>query len=553
MKYCKSQITCIFLVLLSLISCSKDEEPENTTYPDVKVTSIAIVAENQSILKNSTTQLSTTIIPVNATNKTVVWSSSDETIASIDINGLVTGIAAGEVTVTAKSGENQTILATISLEIVGIETTTNDITSFIINGNTAAISDYTINFEFLEGTKVDKLTPTISHNGVSIFPANNTAQDFTEPVTYTVTAGDGTTQEWQVIIDFKPIPESDSKFITTWKTDNPGASEDNQITIPTFPGEFYNYSVDWGDGTSDTGVTGDIVHTYDSAGTYSIAITGIFPAIYFANPFNNKPGDDDKILSIDQWGTNQWRSMTDAFSGCDNLDMKAYDIPDFSHGLATNFMFAACPSLVGNTSMNFWDVSAVTNMNLMFQNATLFNQDISNWDVTSVDGLNGTFFGCTSFNQDISSWNVQNVENFGSVFYEAKSFNQDIGNWNVSKATSMNAMFLGASSFNQDIGNWNVENVTDMVAMFSDATSFDQNLENWNVGQVVYMGGIFERSGLSKENYDSLLIGWNDLPSLQRDVVLFASHINYCQSEAARQNIIDTYGWTINDAGKSCN
>lgn len=35
-----------------------------------------------------------------------------------------------------------------------------------------------------------------------------------------------------------------NEFITTWKTDNPGTSNDNQITIPT-TGIGYNYDIDW--------------------------------------------------------------------------------------------------------------------------------------------------------------------------------------------------------------------------------------------------------------------------------------------------------------------
>lgn len=41
-------------------------------------------------------------------------------------------------------------------------------------------------------------------------------------------------------------------FITTWKTDNPGTSDDNQVTIPT-DGGGYNYTVDWGKATLTPG------------------------------------------------------------------------------------------------------------------------------------------------------------------------------------------------------------------------------------------------------------------------------------------------------------
>ncbi|WP_289063189.1 hypothetical protein [uncultured Zobellia sp.] len=39
---------------------------------------------------------------------------------------------------------------------------------------------------------------------------------------------------------------ADRPFITTWKTDNPGTSADNQIMIPSSKYLPSNYEVDWG-------------------------------------------------------------------------------------------------------------------------------------------------------------------------------------------------------------------------------------------------------------------------------------------------------------------
>ena len=36
-----------------------------------------------------------------------------------------------------------------------------------------------------------------------------------------------------------------NEFVTIWKTDNTGISASNQITIPTYTGETYSYSVAW--------------------------------------------------------------------------------------------------------------------------------------------------------------------------------------------------------------------------------------------------------------------------------------------------------------------
>lgn len=392
-------------------------------------------------------------------------------------------------------------------------------------------------------------------------------------------------------------------FITTWKTDNPGTSEDNQITIPTFPGEIYDYTVDWGDGTMDSGVAGDITHTYAAPGNYEVAISGLFPRIYFnydGNPEN--AGDKDKIITVEQWGNLGWSSMEQAFNGCINLDVVATDTPDLSNVQSVFGMFYLCAAMQGNASFGAWDVSNVrnfeamfrgvplfnqdigewnvtnalslvcmfcdaanfnqnignwdvrnvTNMNVMFQGASSFNQNIATWDVSNVSGMSGMFNGASSFNQDISSWNVGKVTNMQAMFGGVGSFNYNISGWDVSNVTNMSEMFYEATAFNQDIGSWNVSNVTEMFSMFEGATAFDQNLGSWDISQVETMAGMFTRAGLSAENYDNTLTGWNNLPVLKNGVAFDGGESRYCIAETARLNLINTHAWTIADGGKDC-
>ncbi len=515
------------------------------------------------------------------------------------------------------------------------------------------------------------------------------------------------------------VSQGQNEFTTTWKTDNPGTSGNNQITIPTFQSETYNYTVDWGDGNIYTGVTGDTTHTYSVVDTYTVKISGVFPRIHF-----NNGGDKEKLLSIEQWGDIAWSSFEDAFNGCINLDVVATDIPDLSSVVRMTDMFRNCSSLVANNTINSWDVSnveemrslftgcilfnqnigswdvskvtdmgvmffgarnfnqdigswnvslvermdwmfrgtvsfnqdlgswdvgSVVDMNQMFLGATSFNQNIGSWDVSKVISMNSMFNVATSFNQDISSWDVGNVESMSNMFSVATSFNQPIGSWNVGKVTEMRRMFRDAiafnqdisawdvssvidmqglfsrarsfnqpigvwnvqnvatmqamfntatsfnqnigswdvsgvtdlsrmffrassfnqnisswdvdsvvtmegmfeeaDSFNQDLSSWDVRNVVDMGRMFSETSNFDQNLGDWNVSKVTNMASMFFQTGLSTTNYDSLLMGWNSLPSLQDSVIFDGGSSEYCFGESARQNLIDTYGWTISDSG----
>jgi len=49
-------------------------------------------------------------------------------------------------------------------------------------------------------------------------------------------------------------------------------------------------------------------------------------------------------------------------------------------------------------------------MELMFQNASAFNQDVSGWDTGNVKYMYGTFQNASGFsNHDLSGWNVANV------------------------------------------------------------------------------------------------------------------------------------------------
>ncbi len=318
-------------------------------------------------------------------------------------------------------------------------------------------------------------------------------------------------------------------FITTWKTDNPGASNDNQITIPTNGGgPDFNYSVDWGDGSSDTGVTGDITHTYDNPGTYSVSITGDFPAIFF-----NNDGDKDKILTIEQWGTIQWTTMRRAFMGCSNLNINASDAPNLSNVTTLQDMFQFASSL--NADFNHWDVSNILNMSQTFANATNFNGNITSWDVSNVTEMVGTFAEATSFNQPIGSWNTGKVTRMIAMFKES-NFNQDISNWDVGMVASFSQMFRDNPEFNQNIGSWDVAMATDMSFMFEGASAFDQPIGGWDVSKVTDMTSMFETASA----FNADISDWNLIEVLETNrMFLSAGAFNQDISDWNVSKVVD--------------
>ncbi|MDW3195765.1 MAG: BspA family leucine-rich repeat surface protein [Cytophagales bacterium] len=346
------------------------------------------------------------------------------------------------------------------------------------------VANHTVTLEVAAGTDLTTLAPLIElGDNAGISPAIGVSTDFSSPVTYTVTAEDGTTiQEWIITVNL-----NQTYFTTTWKTDNAGVTDGDRIRIPTQINSSYQYKIYWGDGRFDENVTGFIEHTYATPGTYTVSITGDFPAISF-----DFRGDKEKLIAIEQWGDISWRSMSSAFAGCSQMEHRATDQPDLSNVTSMTSMFQ--DAVLFNGAIDDWDVSNVTNMGNLFNGATSFNQDLNSWDVSNLLDMSSMFSGATSFNGDISAWDVSKVRFMYAMFIGATAFNQDIGSWSVGNVWDMGYMFTNASAFNQDIGNWDVSKVTNMEFMFNNASDFDQPIDSWNVGAVTNMRWMFNKA-----------------------------------------------------------
>ena len=271
-------------------------------------------------------------------------------------------------------------------------------------------------------------------------------------------------------------------FITTWKT----TGTDETITIPT-TGSGYNYTVDWGDNVADTTTyMGDATHTYAAPNTYTVIITGDFPRIFFQG---TTTANKAKIQSVEQWGSTAWSSMAGAFDGAINLTVPAVDAPNLTGVTDMLSMFQNASTF--NQDINHWDTSSIQDMAFMFQNATTFNQDIGDWNTGMVTSMSTMFSGASAFNQDIGAWNTEKVTNMSSMFRDATAFNQNINGWETGEVTTMGSMFEGARAFNQNISRWNTEKVKNMSGMFNGAHAFNQNIGSWETGEVTNMNAMF--------------------------------------------------------------
>ncbi len=103
--------------------------------PIIPVENIILDKEEISIYVNELAQITATVLPNDATDKSILWSSSDEEIANVNSNGLITGIKPGIVNIFA-SDKNELIKKAIK---VTVKERMSDIV-FDINDNSLSLN-----------------------------------------------------------------------------------------------------------------------------------------------------------------------------------------------------------------------------------------------------------------------------------------------------------------------------------------------------------------------------------------------------------------------------
>lgn len=117
-----------FLIPLAtalIFVCSCEKEPK-----EVAVTGVSIDQSTVEMMIGEKKQLSATITPADATDQNITWSSTRQSVATVNDHGLVTAIAEGRTTIKARvGGKTSACIVTVSKEFVGVTSITLDKTS----------------------------------------------------------------------------------------------------------------------------------------------------------------------------------------------------------------------------------------------------------------------------------------------------------------------------------------------------------------------------------------------------------------------------------------
>ena len=171
------------------------------TAANVPVTGVTVAPTSVNLAVGNTQQLTATVAPSNATNKSVTWSSNNNAIATVSASGLVTAKSAGTAVITATTadgGKTATCTVTVTATSVKLNQTTASLIPNQVLQLSATVTTTSTNKTVTwssNNTSIATVTPsglvTAIKNGTAVITA--AANDGSgQKATCTVTVSNGT-------------------------------------------------------------------------------------------------------------------------------------------------------------------------------------------------------------------------------------------------------------------------------------------------------------------------------------------------------------------------
>jgi len=314
------------------------------------VRAVSIDRSNASVRAGDTFQLGAVITPANAHNRAVTWSSSNTNIATVNNNGVVTGVSVGTATITvnAANGHSATSTITVTPRVVNVNTVTLHAASATFRTG----EQFTFNATIAPADATESaLTWTSSQPAVATVDSQGRVTGIAGGTTViTATAPNGRTASATVTVTYaRPVTSItlDRNAVTV----NVGNTTDMIATVS--PSNANNRTVTWTTSNENvatvntngriTGVsqgTATITATASSGLTANVTVTVGGPAAFALNreygPFTLRAPQifDTHILNISSFVfTNRWDDFT--FTGTQRLAMRI--IGTSSHDLGGHF------------------------------------------------------------------------------------------------------------------------------------------------------------------------------------------------------------------------
>lgn len=305
MKKYTAYLTTIITACAIITACSGGNNSDSSDYPRFTSDDNTIVqyvfpsSLNSSLSGNAAGTIADNTISVTVPHDADLTGLISEFVSNstqIEANGAsqISGVTSNNFTdpvqyiVTAENGDTRTYTVTVTRA----PSTEKSLTAFSVNGNNGIIDQETgvISVELPPLTVVTALIASFSTTGVSVSVeginqiSGTTPRNFTNPVTYTVTAQDGTTRDYIATVTVRPAPYKDITSFAFYRDLNPTLVAD---TAGIISGNAISVELPFGSSTENliasfntTGisvkvndieqVSGTTVNTFSDAVTYAV-------------------------------------------------------------------------------------------------------------------------------------------------------------------------------------------------------------------------------------------------------------------------------------------
>jgi len=154
----------------------KKEEKKTETPANVEVTGVTLDKTSLALRKGNTGTLVATVLPANASNKAVTWSSSDTSVATVNSKGVVTAVKTGSAVITVKTANGKTAIANVSVTnpVVSVTLTYTRNIAYLGEGNTVPVKSVVVNPPDAEGQENKKFYGTYHYGQNGCMSLNQT-------------------------------------------------------------------------------------------------------------------------------------------------------------------------------------------------------------------------------------------------------------------------------------------------------------------------------------------------------------------------------------------
>ena len=178
-----------------------------TQTPVVEVESVSLNKSEMTLTEGESETLAATVTPENAENKSITWSSNNEAVATVDVNGTVTAKSAGTAVITATSTNGKSAGCTVTVEkkqIPVTEVRLSESTVGIVEGSTykltaTVLPENTTDSKNVSWSSNNEAVATVDANGTVTAKRAGTA-------VITATSTNGKSAGCTVTVSKKEIP-----------------------------------------------------------------------------------------------------------------------------------------------------------------------------------------------------------------------------------------------------------------------------------------------------------------------------------------------------------